>query len=808
MLKRLPLVSYVVWILLAGISLVGCADYSANFADPVEKHEPAAGKAAAASWRTVGPGGAGAMFEATVSPHDPDVFFMRCDMTGAYATEDGGASWRTFNLRTVVQAFEFDPLDPGTIYASNSGLYVSHDLGHRWRLLYPDPANITAETMVGDEAGQRFVTVDGMPGGSIERICVDPADNRRIYIAVAPPGADSVRLMVSTDKGASWRTLASVTGRKALEIFSPRVTGAPGRVALVTDRAFAAVDLADGAVQYSELPIKSIREATGGVEDEHGVIYLLTGYGRGRSLDDWGVFRSDDGGESWQRRSSGLQGEWSGGDAPPASLISLDASAAHPETLYLSIGEFPADVDGKLEYHAGIMKSSNGGRDWQWVYRANSEVVLSANSTEYWRDWSYGTGDWSPWSVGVSPSDPDVCYGAGTRNLRTVDGGRKWRQIVSDNLPDGSSATRGTEGTTTYGVHFDPFDDEHLLISYTDLGAYHSFNGGKSWYHTIRGIPVEWRNTCYWVAFDPAVEGLLWGAWTNVHDLPRSKMYRSGNLVNGRKKGGVAVSHDSGRSWEKSSSGIPPATVCTHIVLDKNSPAGSRTLYVCGYGSGVFKSVDGGRSWNSADNGLGPNRNAWRITMLPSGTLYLIVARGYEDGRVVDGALYRSDDGAESWRPVALPDGVNAPNDLVFDPSDPRRMYLSCWPSDQEQSERHGGLLRTEDGGGSWERVFDGDAYVYAAALDPDNPSTVFIATFESAALRSDDRGESWRRLEGYNFKWGHRPVPDPHNPGMLYITTFGGSVFHGPAQGVPGAFEGIENWEESWRWHGLTAAD
>lgn len=36
--------------------------------------------------------------------------------------------------------------------------------------------------------------------------------------------------------------------------------------------------------------------------------------------------------------------------------------------------------------------------------------------------------------------------------------------------------------------------------------------------------------------------------------------------------------------------------------------------------------------------------------------------------------------------------------------------------------------------------------------------------------------------------------VPDIHNSGMLYITTFGGSVFHGPVNGVPGAFEDIEN--------------
>ncbi len=78
--------------------------------------------------------------------------------------------------------------------------------------------------------------------------------------------------------------------------------------------------------------------------------------------------------------------------------------------------------------------------------------------------------------------------------------------------------------------------------------------------------------------------------------------------------------------------------------------------------------------------------------------------------------------------------------------------------------------------------------------MDPRNTGTVLINTFNSSAFRSDDRGETWKRLGGYNFKWGHRPVVDPVNEGMLYLTTFGGSVFHGPARGVPGAFEDIEN--------------
>ncbi len=52
---------------------------------------------ALAVWSVIGPGGGGALFLPTVSPHDPRTVLARCDMTGAYITNDAGGSWRMFN---------------------------------------------------------------------------------------------------------------------------------------------------------------------------------------------------------------------------------------------------------------------------------------------------------------------------------------------------------------------------------------------------------------------------------------------------------------------------------------------------------------------------------------------------------------------------------------------------------------------------------------------------------------------------------------------------------------------------------------
>src|SRR6185503_17167522 len=107
-------------------------------------------------------------------------------------------------------------------------------------------------------------------------------------------------------------------------------------------------------------------------------------------------------------------------------------------------------------------------------------------------------------------------------------------------------ASRGLDVTSSYGVHFDPFDAQRLFITYTDIGLFRSEDGGDSWIGSTVGIPNAWRNTTYWVAFDPDVKGRMWGAFSGTHDLPRPKMWRRTDPET--YKGGVGVSSDGGRT--------------------------------------------------------------------------------------------------------------------------------------------------------------------------------------------------------------------------------------------------------------------
>ncbi len=208
------------------------------------------------------------------------------------------------------------------------------------------------------------------------------------------------------------------------------------------------------------------------------------------------------------------------------------------------------------------------------------------------------------------------------------------------------------------------------------------------------------------------------------------------------------------------------------------------------FGRGVYKSADGGKSWTLKNNGISQTEPfAWRLARDEKGTLYVVLARRSEDGSIGgpgDGAIYKSTDGAETWSRMQLPSGVNGPNGLAIDPKNPERLYLAAWARASGMHGEDGGIYLSDDGGKNWKQVLDRDQHVYDVTVDDRDPKVLYATGFESSAWRSADRGEHWNRIPGFNFKWGHRVIPDPADPEKVYITTFGGSVWHGAVNGHP----------------------
>ncbi|MEA1996084.1 MAG: hypothetical protein U9N45_00515, partial [Gemmatimonadota bacterium] len=510
-------------------------------------------------WQVLGPGGGGAQYWPTINPADPDHIFICCDMTGVFVTENGGESWRMFNLHGAVKDFEFDPQNPNTVYAADNGLYRSDDRGKVWRLIYPEPATVVAQRMLGDEADHHFETAGGVRNIIIDKVRVDPVNNSRVYSGFHEKGNPMASLLVSNDRGESWKLLANSKGSKVLAIFPGSWNGKPDEVTLVTDQSMARVTESTGDIVPQQMPCAKVYFADGGKGAQGGVFYLMASMEAKDGKVSGGVFRTDDGGKSWKQINKGLLDGWAVTGKLPL-FKSFGVCEQYPRVVYLSAYSYYARFNGDVQRQFGILKTENSGNSWHWCYRANDDSVLTNNFYGAWLDRNYeqapGRREY-PLCLGVSPVHPDICYATDMgRTYRSLDGGKRWDQVYSNDHPDGSSSSRGIDVTTCYGVHFDPFDKNHIFISYTDIGAFHSFNGGRSWYQAITGIPHHWRNTCYWLEFDPAVKGRIWAAWSNTHDLPRSKMYRSGALAGGRQQGGVSVSTDGGRQWELCSGGM------------------------------------------------------------------------------------------------------------------------------------------------------------------------------------------------------------------------------------------------------------
>jgi len=718
------------------------------------------------AWRIIGPGGGGALFSPAVSPHDPRTVLVACDMTGSYITHDGGASWRMFNLRDKVRFFAFDPSDPKVIYAKAGGLFRSTDGGNTWRLVLPRPEAIRG-VRLGDDHAEASWDVSTEPHGETTALGIDPDDSKSLFIAANVNRLST--LWSSYDWGVTWRKSADLPGG-ARQIWIDPHSPKGERTLYVAGNDAVAIRQA-GQWRKGKSP-GTFTEISAGWPDAGAPVFYAVSGGK--------VFVSE-GGVQWHESPlPGFQGK----------ARAVAASLHHPDVAYVSYSGLRAPVSASL----GVARTSDRGRHWDLVWQTHRGG--GNNVHDPWIVDRFGAG-WpdNPRALAVSASDPNICYGTDDgRTVRTTDGGRTWNAVYADTAPDGGSTTNGLDTTTCYGIHFDPFDPKRLFISYTDIGLFVSENGGGSWRSATRhGVPDAWVNTTYWAEFDPKVRGRVWAAMSAVHDLPRPKMWRSRSPDT--YDGGVVQSEDGGLTWRVDGDGMP-RTAATHILLDPTSPEKARVLYVAGFGRGVFKSIDNGRHWAPRNTGLeGAQPFAWRLVRDSKGTLYLVVARRSDDGTFGndgDGALYRSTDDAGHWTRIALPKGVNGPTGLAVDPADPQRLNLAAWARSTREGAADGGIFLSTDAGASWRNALNQDQHVYDVTVDVRNPGWLYATGFESSAWRSIDRGVTWHRIRGFNFKWGHRVIPDPADPAMIYITTFGGSVWHGPAAGDPRPVEDI----------------
>src|SRR6266446_490633 len=181
------------------------------------------------------------------------------------------------------------------------------------------------------------------------------------------------------------------------------------------------------------------------------------------------------------------------------------------------------------------------------------------------------------------------------------------------------------------------------------------------------------------------------------------------------------------------------------------------------YGNGVYRSDDGGKTWKNV--GLKASEHIGRIAIDPkdSNTVY-VAAQGPLWGAGGDRGLYKTTDGGKTWKQILKISENTGVTDVAIDPRDPETIYAASY-----QRRRHmftlidGGpesaLYKSTDGGASWNKMRAGlpttEMGRIGIAISPADPNVLY-ATIESGdrkggIFRSSDRGGSWEKRNEFD---------------------------------------------------------
>lgn len=223
------------------------------------------------------------------------------------------------------------------------------------------------------------------------------------------------------------------------------------------------------------------------------------------------------------------------------------------------------------------------------------------------------------------------------------------------------------------------------------------------------------------------------------------------------------------------------------------APSAPRVCYAARTDGRVYRSESGGHAWDE----VGAIEGFSELSCLavdPRDADVLLA--GMEPS-----ALFRSTDGGRSWREdpriremsgtngwsvpwSAAPGHVRA---ISIDPNGPDRIYLAI---------EVGGVVRTEDGGRTWENIHGGiHDDVHTVAVNPRDGLVVYAATRHGFG-RSEDHGRTWKRIDGFEGQGYARPLAvDLRNPDRLYTAaaTVGPGGFRRPQGSECGIFRSVD---------------
>lgn len=175
----------------------------------------------------------------------------------------------------------------------------------------------------------------------------------------------------------------------------------------------------------------------------------------------------------------------------------------------------------------------------------------------------------------------------------------------------------------------------------------------------------------------------------------------------------------------------------TGIAID---PTDHRNVWVGFEVDGVRRSRDGGETWANISSQI-PNPDVHDILVTPGPPKTVFV--------VVHDDVWRSVDDGETWQPARARETFpwHYPRDIAVKPNDPRTLFLTLGDTTPG---RIGTVLRSRDTGARWESLslpVPPNSAVWTVSIPAAQPDTVFAASRFGYLYRSDDAGDSWRKL-------------------------------------------------------------
>src|SRR5689334_12811179 len=452
-----------------------------------------------------------------------------------------------------------------------------------------------------------------------------------------------------------------------------------------------------------------------------------------------GLYKTTDGGNTWKQLTKGLPTFEQG-----LGRIGIAVAPSDPNRVY-------ATVDATQV--GGIYRSDDAGESWE---RATGEK----------RVWGRGS-DFA--EIDVDPTNKDIVYCSAVEVYKSTDGAKTF------------TGFKGAPGGDDYHTMWINPDNPRIMILAVDQGAVVTVNGGETWsswynqptaqfYHVITDNQFP-----YWVYGGQQESG---SAGVKSRGDNGAITFRDWRTVGVEEYGYVAPDplHPNliygGKATRFDANTGQVQNVAPEILRSGKyrflrtapilfSPVDPHVLYLAG--NVLFKTTNGGESWDiispdlsrekpEVPASIGVFRRPEMATQPRRGVIYA-VAPSPKDINTIwagtdDGLIHVTRDGGKTWKNVTPPqiDSWSKISQLDASHFDVNTAYAAVNRIRLDDMKPH--IYRTTDGGATWKEIVGGlpDAPVNTVREDPERRGLLFAGT-ELAVFYSLNDGETWQSL-------------------------------------------------------------